>query len=79
MPPALTFLSVAIEETDKPVVTEMIWAIRIIIMVPMSPALPTTHPNLRYIITPRMVSTEGTNTPPKVPNFWALAIEFILE
>jgi hypothetical protein len=28
------------------------------------------------MITPKMVSTDGTNTPPNVPNFWALAIEF---
>ena len=37
--------------------------------VPKRPALPTTQPTLKYMITPRMVSKVGVNTPPKVPNF----------
>jgi len=36
--------------------------------VPTSPTLPTTHPKRRYIITPRMVSMDGVNTPPNVFN-----------
>src|SRR6056297_3881265 len=36
---------------------------------PKSPALPTTQPNLRYMITPKMVRKVGVKTPPKVPNF----------
>ena len=32
------------------------------------PALPTTSPKRRNMITPRIVSTQGVNTPPKVPN-----------
>ena len=35
--------------------------------VPGSPTFPTTHPNLRYMMTPRMVRMEGVKTPPKVP------------
>tara|TARA_R110002096_G_scaffold386418_2_gene580452 strand:+ start:178072 stop:178335 length:264 start_codon:yes stop_codon:yes gene_type:complete len=37
-----------------------------IIKLPIRPTFPTTQPNLRYIITPRMVSKEGVKTPPKV-------------
>jgi hypothetical protein len=43
-----------------------------IISVPIRPTLPTTHPNRRYIITPRIVRIEGVNTPPKVPSPWVL-------
>ena len=39
------------------------------IRVPTRPTLPTTQPNLRYIITPNMVSKEGVKTPPKVFSF----------
>jgi len=35
--------------------------------VPRSPTLPTTHPNRRYMITPRIVRIDGVKTPPKVP------------
>src|SRR5699024_1756045 len=35
---------------------------------PISPTLPTTHPNRRYMITPISVSTEGVKTPPNVPS-----------
>jgi len=34
--------------------------------VPIRPTFPTTHPNLRYMITPKMVSIDGVNTPPNV-------------
>jgi hypothetical protein len=36
--------------------------------VPNSPTLPSTHPNRRYMITPRIVRIEGVNTPPNVPS-----------
>ena len=35
---------------------------------PQSPALATTQPKRRYIITPRIVSTLGVNTPKNAPN-----------
>jgi len=35
--------------------------------VPSNPALPTTHPNRRYMMTPRIVRIDGVNTPPNVP------------
>ena len=34
---------------------------------PLRPTFPTTQPNLRYMMTPRIVRIEGVNTPPKVP------------
>jgi hypothetical protein len=36
---------------------------------PKNPALPTTQPSRKYMITPRMVKTSGVNTPPNAPNF----------
>ena len=42
--------------------------------VPPRPTLPTTQPNLRYMMTPRMVRIEGVNTPPKVPKAWDLLL-----
>lgn len=36
--------------------------------VPARPTFPTTHPNLRYMMTPRIVRMDGVNTPPNVPN-----------
>ena len=62
----------------NPVVTEITCAIKITIIVPQRPALPTTQPNRMYIITPRMVRIDGVKTPPNVPNFFESAINFIL-
>jgi hypothetical protein len=42
----------------------------IISQVPSSPALPTTQPILKYIITPSIVRIEGVKTPENVPNFF---------
>ena len=56
------------EAMDKEVRKVMLVEIVTITKVPISPTLPTTHPNRRYMITPRMVRTEGVNTPPKVPS-----------
>jgi hypothetical protein len=37
-----------------------------IIRLPNNPTLPTTQPNRRYIITPRIVRIDGVKTPAKV-------------
>ncbi len=58
----------------KPVEIEITWAIIIIIIVPIRPALPTTQPILKYIITPKIVRIEGVKTPAKAPNFFFDAI-----
>ncbi len=62
------------DEILNPVVIEMIWAIIIIAKVAISPASPTIQPSRMYMITPRMVSIEGVNTPPKAPNFFTCPI-----
>ena len=36
------------------------------ISVPISPTFPTTQPKRKYMITPKTVSMDGVNTPPKV-------------
>ena len=53
---------------DDYILTTRDLAKTIITIAPNNPALPTTHPRRRYIITPRMVSTSGVKTPAKVPN-----------
>jgi hypothetical protein len=58
-PPAPTRVLVATEETERPVVMVMMWASRIIPIAPPSPALPTTCPWRRYMMTPRMVRMVG--------------------
>ena len=77
MPPAPIFLSVATDDTLKPVVTAITCAIRIITIAPIKPALPTTHPKRIYIITPRIVKTDGVKTPAKVPYFFFCGINKI--
>ena len=49
------------------------------INVPIKPALPTTQPKRRYIITPKIVKIEGVKTPPNVPNpvAWAALLETV--
>jgi len=74
MPPARIFLSVAMDEILRPVVSEMMWARKMIAITPQRPAIPVTHPSLRYMITPRMVKSEGVKTPENAPNFFAFAI-----
>lgn len=66
------------EDTLNPVVMEIIWAITIIPMVAHNPAWPMIIGKRMYMITPRMVSIEGVNTPPKVPNLFDLAINLNL-
>ena len=73
MPPALIFLSVAMDEILKPVETEIICANKIMTRALIRPAWPTTHPRRIYMITPKIVKMEGVNTPAKVPNFLGLA------
>lgn len=68
VPPVLTLLSVAIDETLNPVDMEIICATTIIATEVKNPACPTIQGNLRYIITPSIVKIEGVNTPLKVPN-----------
>ena len=68
-PPTPTWIFVAIAEALNPVIKVIELASRIIAMVIPRPTLPTTHPNLRYIIKPRIVRRLGVNTPSKVPNF----------
>jgi hypothetical protein len=65
---------VAMEETLNPVVTEIICATTMIPMVAHKPASPTIIGSLKYMITPRIVKIEGTNTPPNVPNLELFAI-----
>jgi len=60
---------VVIEDIDNPVAIVIVLARRIIKIAPSNPAFPTTQPRRRYIITPRIVSTSGVKTPPKVFSF----------
>jgi hypothetical protein len=62
------------EDTLRPVVTEMICATIIMPMVAHKPASPIIIGSLKYMITPKRVSIEGTNTPPKVPNLFCFDI-----
>jgi hypothetical protein len=59
---------VAIAAMDKAVKNVMAVARVTIKSVPMSPTFPTTQPNRKYMITPRIVRIEGVKTPPKVPS-----------
>lgn len=71
MPPVLTVLSVESEAKLRLVEKDMMCATTIIPNVLISPAWPRMTGNLRYMITPRMVSMEGVKTPLNVPNFLA--------
>ena len=53
---------------DKDVRKVMLVDIVTMINAPNNPTLPTTQPNLRYMITPKMVRIEGVNTPSNVLN-----------
>jgi hypothetical protein len=59
---------VEIDEIDRPVIKVMALAPARISNAFQSPAWPTTVLNRRNMMTPRMVSRLGVNTPPKVPN-----------
>jgi hypothetical protein len=58
------------DDIDKAVQRVIRKAIMMISQAPSNPAFPTTHPSLRYMITPSMVRSVGVNTPPNVPNFF---------
>ncbi len=62
----MTGAFVAIAAIDKAVRNVIKVESVTIINVPERPTFPTTHPNLKYIITPRIVRIEGVKTPPKV-------------
>ncbi len=51
----------------RPVSKVIAVAIVTMINVFRRPALPTTQPNRRYMITPRIVRIDGVKTPPNVP------------
>ena len=67
-------MSVAIEEMLSPVLMLITCATRMMPSAAVSPALPTTAGRRRYMITPRIVSTEGVNTPPNVPSLPSFAL-----
>ena len=67
-PPAPILMFVVIDDIESPVQSVILFARTIIAIAPSRPALPTTQPKRKYIITPSIVSTSGVNTPPKVPN-----------
>lgn len=68
-PPEPILIFVVIDDMERAVQIVIDFARTIIRTAPRKPALPTTHPSLKYIITPRMVNTSGTNTPPNTSNF----------
>jgi hypothetical protein len=53
---------------DSPVRNVMLVERVTMAIAPQSPVWPTTQPNRRYMITPKMVRMEGVKTPPKVPS-----------
>ena len=67
MPPARTFIDVAIADSDNPVRKLIELAISTINSAPIRPAWPTTQPARKNRINPNIVSTFGVNTPPNVP------------
>ena len=69
-PPTPTRWEVASEDTDNAVISVMAFAKPTIAIVPQIPAFPTTHPNLRYMMAPKMVRIDGINTPRSVPYFF---------
>ena len=74
-PPAPILIFVVIDAIERPVHIVIDFANKIMITAPIKPALPTTHPKRRYIITPRMVKTSGVKTPANVPNLPLLSEE----
>ena len=71
-PPDPILIFDVIDERDKAVQTVIDLANNIIATAPRNPALPTTQPSRRNIITPSMVRTSGVKTPPNTPNFFIL-------
>lgn len=68
-PPAPIRMLVVTDDIDRPVQVVIAKARRMMSAPPRRPAFPITHPSRRYMMTPRMVSSVGVKTPPKVPNF----------
>ncbi len=66
-PPPSTFWLVAISARDMAVGMVTTWPIRMITTAPAKPTFPTTYPNRRNIIAPRMVEMAVRNTG-AVPN-----------
>jgi hypothetical protein len=58
-------------------VTKVVYQITMIMSAVIRPVFPTTQPSLIYMITPKMVRTDGVYTPAKAPNFFALAMNRI--
>jgi len=67
-PPVSTRRSVAIAAIESAVSAVIDVQIVTMISVFARPTFPTTQPNRRYMITPRIVRIDGVNTPAKVPN-----------
>jgi hypothetical protein len=61
------------DDTLKPVVTEMRCATTMMPSVAKRPPWPTIQGRRMYMMTPRIVRIAGVNTPPKVPNFLVAA------
>ena len=78
-PPAPILIFVVIDYMESAVDSVIVNERIIIIHAPISPAFPTTHPSLKYIITPSIVSKVGVKTPPKVPNFFICCKSDILD
>jgi hypothetical protein len=57
------------DDTLKPVVTEMRCATTMMPSAAKRPPCPTIQGRRMYMITPRIVRIAGVNTPPKVPEF----------
>ena len=60
---------VAIADSDSAVSVVIAFAANTIPTATTHPDCPTTWPNRRNMMTPRIVRTHGVNTPPNVPNF----------
>jgi len=76
-PPAPILMLVVIEDIERPVQMVTVFAKRMMRTAPTNPVFPTTQVSLKYMITPRMVSTSGVNTPPKVPNLLSGVLFFV--
>jgi len=66
-PPALTVPLVAIADIDDVVTKVTTEAMETIAMAKGIPAWPTTQPNRRNMMTPKMLSMHETKTPSQVP------------
>jgi hypothetical protein len=67
-PPEPILILLMMDAMERAVVVVIENATTMISQEPRSPTLPTTHPSLRYIITPMIVRSVGTYTPVSIPN-----------